>query len=136
MAHTFDPEVSLHYWLLWPTVCHGTPDFGRSVNPISTRETDLRLCPPNYYWHPWIFSPSDGPALEPAEACQPSQEKAGGNGKITSLHANHANWRFMIAFVVIFPLFLITWPSFWLFCSHFDKQGVSLKQNPFNFLGT
>ena len=21
-----------------------------------------RLCPPNYYWHPWIFSPSDRPA--------------------------------------------------------------------------
>ena len=26
------------------------PDFGRSVNPISTRGD--RLCPPNYYWHP------------------------------------------------------------------------------------
>ena len=35
------------------------PDFGRSVNPISTRED--RLCPPNYYWHPRIFRPSDGP---------------------------------------------------------------------------
>ena len=22
-----------------------------------------RLCPPNYYWHPWIFRPSDGPAV-------------------------------------------------------------------------
>ena len=53
--------------------------------------------------------------MEPAEACQPSQEGAGGNGKITSLHANHANWRFMIAFVVILLLFLITWPSFWFF---------------------
>ena len=28
----------------------GVPDFGRSVNPISTRGD--RLCPPNYYWHP------------------------------------------------------------------------------------
>ena len=35
------------------------PDFGRSVNPISTRGD--RLCPPNYYWHPRIFRPSDGP---------------------------------------------------------------------------
>ena len=35
------------------------PDFGRSVNPISTREN--RLCPPNYYWHTRIFRPSDGP---------------------------------------------------------------------------
>ena len=26
------------------------PDFGRSVNPISTRGD--KLCPPNYYWHP------------------------------------------------------------------------------------
>ena len=26
------------------------PDFGRSVNPISTRGD--RLCPPNHYWHP------------------------------------------------------------------------------------
>ena len=37
------------------------PDFGRSVNPISTRGD--RLCPPNYYWHTRIFRPSDGPVL-------------------------------------------------------------------------
>ena len=37
------------------------PDFGRSVNPISTRGD--RLCPPNYYWHTQIFRPSDGPAV-------------------------------------------------------------------------
>ena len=35
------------------------PDFGRSVNPISTRGD--RLCPPNYYWHTRIFRPSNGP---------------------------------------------------------------------------
>ena len=35
------------------------PDFGRSVNPISTRRG--RLCPPHYYWHPRIFIPSYGP---------------------------------------------------------------------------
>jgi hypothetical protein len=35
------------------------PDFGRSVNPISTRGD--RLGPPNYYGHPQIFIPSDGP---------------------------------------------------------------------------
>ena len=35
------------------------PDFGRSVNPISTRGD--RLCPPNYYGHTRIFRPSDGP---------------------------------------------------------------------------
>ena len=53
--------------LLWarPVVpgCAGCamahPDFGRSVNPISTRGD--RLCPPNYYWHNRIFKPSDGP---------------------------------------------------------------------------
>ena len=22
-----------------------------------------RSCPPNYYWHPWIFKPSDCPVL-------------------------------------------------------------------------
>ena len=38
------------------------PDFGRSVNPISTRRG--RLCPPYYYWHPQIFRPSYGPGLE------------------------------------------------------------------------
>ena len=38
------------------------PDFGRSVNPISTRGD--RLCPPNYYWHTRIFRPSDGPGEE------------------------------------------------------------------------
>ena len=36
------------------------PDFGRSVNLISTRVD--KLCPPKYYWHPRIFRPSDGPA--------------------------------------------------------------------------
>ena len=36
------------------------PDFGRSVNPISTRGD--RLCQPNYYWHTQIFRPYDGPA--------------------------------------------------------------------------
>ena len=35
------------------------PEFGKSVNPISTRGN--RLCPPNYYWHTQIFRPSDGP---------------------------------------------------------------------------
>ena len=35
------------------------PDFGKSVNPISTRGD--RLCQPNYYWHTRIFRPSDGP---------------------------------------------------------------------------
>ena len=35
------------------------PDFGRSVNPISTRKD--RLCPPHYYCHPRIFRPSYGP---------------------------------------------------------------------------
>ena len=35
------------------------PDFGRSVNPISTRGD--RLCPTNYNWHTQIFRPSDGP---------------------------------------------------------------------------
>ena len=41
-------------------VCHGTPNFGRSVNPISIRGE--RLCPPNYYWHTRIFRLSDSPA--------------------------------------------------------------------------
>ena len=36
------------------------PDFGRSINPISTRRD--KLCPPNYYRHTQIFRPSDGPA--------------------------------------------------------------------------
>ena len=36
------------------------PDFGRSVNPISTRRGTL--CPSNYNWHPRIFRPSYGPA--------------------------------------------------------------------------
>ena len=38
------------------------PDFGRSVNPIST--SGDRLCPTNYYWHTRIFRPSDGPVYE------------------------------------------------------------------------
>ena len=35
------------------------PDYGRSVNPISTSKG--RLCPPHYNWQPWIFRPSYGP---------------------------------------------------------------------------
>ena len=42
------------------------PDFGRSVNTISTRGD--RLCPPNYYWHLRIFIPCDGPACYIASA--------------------------------------------------------------------
>ena len=38
------------------------PDFGRSVNPISTRGD--RLSPSNYYWHPRISRPFNGPALQ------------------------------------------------------------------------
>ena len=37
------------------------PDFGRSVNPISTKGD--RLCAPNYYWHTRTFRPSDGPEM-------------------------------------------------------------------------
>ena len=43
-----------------PWGCRGHPQIlCRSVNPISTRRD--RLCPPNHYWHPRIFRPSDGP---------------------------------------------------------------------------
>ena len=35
------------------------PDFGRSINPTSTRRG--RLSPPFYYWHFRIFRPSYGP---------------------------------------------------------------------------
>ena len=48
-----------------PTIT-ANPDFGRSVNPISTRWD--RLCPPNYYWHPRIFRPSDCP-VNPMTIC-------------------------------------------------------------------
>ena len=37
------------------------PDFGGSIDPISTRGDSL--CPPNYYWHTQIFRPSDGPGM-------------------------------------------------------------------------
>ena len=59
---------SLFYWVR-PVVpgCAGCatahPDFVRSVNPISTRGD--KLCPPNYYWHTRIFSPSNGPVSYP-----------------------------------------------------------------------
>ena len=38
------------------------PDFGRPLNPISTRgDTGDRLFPSNYYWHSRIFRPCDAP---------------------------------------------------------------------------
>ena len=43
------------------------PDFGRSVNPISTRGD--RLCPPNYNWHTRTFVPSDGPVIGHKQEC-------------------------------------------------------------------
>ena len=48
-------------WAGW-AMAH--PDFGGSVNPISTRGN--RLCPPNSYWHTRIFRPSNGPAQYPS----------------------------------------------------------------------
>ena len=36
-------------------------DFDRSITPILIRGE--RLCPPNYYWYPRIFTPSDGPGF-------------------------------------------------------------------------
>ena len=38
----------------------GAMAFADQLNAISIREID-RLCPPNYYWHPQIFRPADGP---------------------------------------------------------------------------
>ena len=52
--------------------CHAPPpDFGRSVNPISTRRG--RLCPPHWYWHPRIFRPSYGPAFNMLEFAESSR---------------------------------------------------------------
>ena len=39
------------------------PDFGRSVNSISTNGD--RLCPPNYYWHPPDFQTFRQPCYKP-----------------------------------------------------------------------
>ena len=47
------------------------PDFGRTVNPISTRG---QIMPLKYYWHLRLFRPSDGPEVEGAGV-------AGGAGK-------------------------------------------------------
>ena len=71
--HTFLNSMSFFILCFWNRAIHrpvvpgcagcamAHPNFGRSVNPISTRAD--RLCPPNYYWHTRIFRPSDGPAL-------------------------------------------------------------------------
>ena len=53
------PQILRYYRPVDPGCAMAHPDFGRSVNPISTRGD--RLCPPNYYWHTRIFRPSDGP---------------------------------------------------------------------------
>ena len=42
-----------------PGAAMAPPDFGRSVNPISTRGS--RFCPPQYYKPPRIFRLCDGP---------------------------------------------------------------------------
>ena len=58
--HTYRPVVP---WCAGCAMAH--PDFGRSVNPISTRGDNL--CPPNYYLHTRICRPSDGPRLKLAK---------------------------------------------------------------------
>ena len=54
------PIVKLAQELYRPVV-PGVLDFGRSVNPISTRRG--RLCSPHYYWHALIIRPTYGPVL-------------------------------------------------------------------------
>ena len=63
MGGPLGPVQACRPWVC--RVCHvmAHPDFGRSVNPISTMGD--RLCPHNYYWHSRIFRPSDGPAVGP-----------------------------------------------------------------------
>ena len=62
--------------------CQGPPDFGKSVNPISTRALQGdRLFPPIYYQDPQIFRPSDGTDHE----CSSSMLKA-------ILKATHADF--------------------------------------------
>ena len=46
------------------------PDFGRSVNPIST--TKGRLCPANNTGTPRIFRPSDSPAVSVGWSAMPN----------------------------------------------------------------
>ena len=50
-------EVNLDQILSFLPEKMAYPDFGRSVNPISSWRD--RLCPPSYYWHPRIFRRSD-----------------------------------------------------------------------------
>jgi hypothetical protein len=46
MTHTFDSEVSLHYWMLCPRVCH--------LCFISPKiKVGLRSCWSYLRWHPW-----------------------------------------------------------------------------------
>ena len=66
VSHSYSNQTGCIHWIVFRPVvlgCAGCamahPDFGRSVNPISTRGN--RLCPPNYYWHTQIFRLSDGP---------------------------------------------------------------------------
>ena len=47
---TLENIITLCFRGVIPGDAMAHPDFGRSVNPISTR--GYKLCPPNYYWHP------------------------------------------------------------------------------------
>ena len=51
--------ITVKVYSVYRVMAH--PDFGKSVNPISTRGD--RLCPTNYYWHTRIFRPSNGPVI-------------------------------------------------------------------------
>ena len=79
-----------------PEFAMAHPDFGRSVNPILTRGD--RLCPRNYYWHPRIFRPYDGPATGTPGSAIPD-----GNTKInihtdSKTHQNISIFKNVISF--------------------------------------
>ena len=49
------------------------PDFGISVEPISTRRL-RHIMPPHHYWHPRIFRPSYGPQYVCVVIMQPQSD--------------------------------------------------------------
>ena len=56
MTHKFDSDVSLHYWMIWPSRAmrphHAIPVALSQARPELTHSMGLTLYTTDYYYHP------------------------------------------------------------------------------------
>ena len=105
------------------------PDFGRSVNLISTRGD--RLWPPNYYWQTRIFRPSDGPEVCPWYFFATLRYTF----TWTTLTSQDGRWRWILNQLLTpnFPHYSYPLPTDWKFSAIYHLEATSQILVPSNF---